>query len=121
MSATGTITISGSIEDLPGGSKTIGPITIDLTAASGVTTDLVLASGDNTITLPTAVVPTGCIIVFDSTSTTTKKLKGVAGDTGITVKKTGVCVMTFDASPPTNFIINASAADTGKVTSVIFF
>lgn len=121
MSATGTVTISGTIVGLPGGSKTIGPLDITLTAASGNTQDLVLASGANTITLPTAVTPTGCIIVFAAASTCTKTLKGVTGDTGVALKKTGVNLLTFDASPPASFVITAGAADTGNVTSIIFF
>lgn len=119
MAATGTVSISGSVTGLSTGSKTIGPLTITSSAAVGQQTDVTLASGDNTITVPST--STAAIIVFDATSTTTKKIKGAGGDTGITVTKTGKFVLHFDtAAVPASFIINSSVADTGKTTSVLF-
>lgn len=118
MPATGSVSISGSVTGLPTGSKTVGPITISSAAAVGQQTDLVLASGDNTITVPSTA--TAAIVVFASASTTTKKIKGVAGDTGITLAKTGKFVLQFDTTPPASFIINSSVADTGNTTSILF-
>ena len=118
MAATGTITISGSVTTLPGGSKTLGPLTISAAAAVSVETQVVLASGANTITVPTTA--TAAIIVFDSTSTVTKTLKGVTGDTGIAVTKVGVVVLQFHTTPPADFCITAGGADTAKTTTIIF-
>lgn len=119
MAAAASISISGTITDLPGGDKTIGPITVTSAAAVSVETQTVLASGLNTITVPTTA--TGVIVVFDSTSTVTKTIKGVTGDTGVLVLKTGFFMLTFDATPPASFVITASGADTGKTTTIIFF
>lgn len=121
MSATADISISGSIDDLPSGSQTIGPLTIASTAANGSVTNVTLASGDNTIAVPASPACTGCLIVFDPTSTVVKKLKGAGADTGITLAKASVNLLTFDSPAPANIVINASAADTGKVTQILFF
>lgn len=122
MPATGTVTVSGAISGLPSGSRAIGPLTVSPTNASGHVIDVVLASGDNTITVPSTPTTSGCIIQFGASSTTTKKLKGIGADTGITVTKTGFAVLCWDtAAVPGSFVINSSAADTGQVTEITFF
>lgn len=117
MAASGSVSIQGTVNDLPSGSKTLGPITQTSAAAVDASTQLELQSGDNTITIPTAA--EFVIIVFDPTSATTKKLKGNAGDTGIRVDPAGSVLLPLDATHPT-LIINSSATDTGLTTTVIF-
>lgn len=73
-----------------------------------------LASGDNTIEIPaeTAVLT----ILPPLESTVTLKLKGAAGDTGITVTSAGApIILPFQTTPPTSIILNASAALTGTM------
>lgn len=118
MAATGTITIAGSVTGLPAGSKTVGPLTISSAAAVGQQQDIVLASGANTITVPSGA--TAAVIVFASASTSVKTLKGVTGDTGLIVSKVGKVVLQFDTSPIASFVINSSVADTGNTTSILF-
>ncbi|MGZ4518845.1 MAG: hypothetical protein ACXVGB_00305 [Mycobacteriaceae bacterium] len=118
MAATASISISGSITGLPDGDKTVGPVAISSAAAVGDSESIILANGDNTVTPPARA--TGCIIVFDPTSTTTKTLKGVGGDTGVPLKKTGANLLTFELAHGA-FIINSSAADTGLYTTITFF
>lgn len=120
--ATAEVTISGTVASALTGALDVGPINIVSTNASVQRQQLVLANGDNTITLPTTVTPTGVIIHFAAASTTNKTLKGVGGDTGIRLSKTGPTLLTFDsASLPASIIVNSSAADTGNVTEILFF
>lgn len=117
--AKATIQLRGFFEDLISGSKSISPADLVHTTPPLAETQLVLASGDNTITVPSTAV--GCIILFDPTSTAIKKLKGAGGDTGIIVSRQLWIVLTFDTTPIANFIINSSVVDTGKTTTVVFF
>ena len=118
--ATGTFSVTGVVNGLPFGSQSIGALTVSSTAAAGVSTDLVLASGDNTITIPAAINVTAALIVFGAGSGTVKKLKGVGGDTGITLNPTSFNLITFVNPAPANFVINSSAVDTG-ITTYIYF
>lgn len=118
MAASSSISISGTVEDLPGGSKTIGPITATSAAAVGDTTTLVLQSGANTITIPA--LATIAIVVFDSTSAVAKTIKGVTGDTGILCDPAGWMAFTFTAGLAANFVITAGATDTGLYTTIMF-
>jgi hypothetical protein len=118
MAVSATVQLRGYISSLPGGSRAIAPTDYTNTAAPVAVTQVTLASGDNTITVPAG--SRGVIIIFASGSTTTKKLKGVGGDTGVTLDKTGYNFIRFETSPPANFIINSSVADTSNITEIIF-
>lgn len=118
MAATGSVSVTGTVDGLPQGSVTVGPLTISNAAASGTVTQLTLASGTNTITVPA--LATSIIIVFDSTSAVTKTLKGVAGDTGILLKPGGVNLLNVSAAGVASFVITAGAADTGLLTTIMF-
>jgi hypothetical protein len=126
MAVAETVTIYGTVTGLQSGGKQVGPYAVpspanptDLT--SGQTTTLTLANGDNTITIPSTNC-TAAIISFAPTSLTTKKLKNVAGDSGITVNPVGVCMLSFPGGGTTaaSFIINSSAVDTGLATEILF-
>lgn len=119
MPARSQIDLRGLFESLPSGSRSIAPTSLVNSDAPYGVTQITLASGDNTITIPTKA--TGCIIAFDPTSTTVKTLKGVGGDTGVVLAKAKWNVITFDSTPPANFIINSGAADTSKLTEIMFF
>lgn len=126
MAVAVNVTIYGLVSGLQSGQKIVGPYTVTINGTpsdltSGQTTSLVLANGDNTITIPS----TSCsaaIISFSSGSVTTKKLKGVGGDTGITLNGTGVNVISFPGGGATaaSFIINSSALDTNQATEILF-
>ena len=121
MAVNSSIVVSGSVSGLQLGGKTIGPITITGTntdIAGGESLVLVLASGDNTITIPSTTC-TAAVVDFPPTSAVVKKLKGVGGDTGLVVSKNGTLVLQFDSPAPTSFILNAASADTGT-TSILF-
>ncbi len=125
MAATSVVKISGYVtDDLQTGSRAINvPDYTNLVAPGAYSVTVELGSGDNTIAPPnisTSSVARGVIIIFDPTSTTTKKLKGNAGDTGVILRKNGMNFLSFDDAPPAGFIINSSAADTDKATQIIF-
>lgn len=119
MAASASVAITGEVTDLPSGSKAIGPITQTSSAAVGDQTVVELASGFNQITVPADA--SGVIITFDSTSTVTKTLKGVTGDTGILLDPNGTSYLTFDTTPPASFGITTSAEDTGLFTTFLFY
>jgi len=119
MATRSLIQLRGFIESLPGGSKNIVPADIQNTTPPEAETQLILASGANTVVIPA--LARGAVIVFDSTSTVTKTLKGVTGDTGILIRKDSWHVLGFDSPAPADFVITASAADTGKYTRIVWF
>lgn len=119
MAISSLISLRGYISGLLVGSRGIAPTDITNTAGPSSVVQVVLASGTNTILIPSNAY--GAIIVFDPTSTTVKTLKGSAGDAGIVLAKNKWNVITFDSTPPANFVIIASGADTGKTTEITFF
>jgi hypothetical protein len=78
-------------------------------ASPGEHLPIALASGDNTITVPTGA--RGVLIVPGATSTVVKKIKGVGGDTGVTIAP---AYATYIALPTgaANFILNAASIET---------
>lgn len=122
MAATASIQITGTISSTPAGGRTIGPITLSSSTASGVVTQTVLGSGANTITVPSDIATSGCVIQLPSTNTALTTLKGVSGDTGIAIGKTGALVLSWDsANAPSSFVLSSASAQTGKVTEIIWF
>lgn len=124
MAAQASLTIQGSVTGVATGSKTLGPVTITqgtpTDANAAPITSVILASGDNTITIPSTTC-VAAVIQFASGSTTTKKLKGHADDVGIIVTKNGPVLLSFAASgAPASFIINSSALDTANTTTVFW-
>ena len=122
MAATAAITIQGTIIGTATGARQIGPITLSSATANGMVQQVVLASGTNTITVPTTPAPSGCIISLPSTNTAVTTLKGVAGDTGIAIGKTTTTVINWDSTAvPASFVLNSAALQTGLITEIIFF
>jgi len=122
MAATASVNISGTITNLPTGGKTIGTITATSAAANGVTTQVVLQAGANTITVPTTPAPTGCVIQLPSTNTSVTTLKGITGDTGIAIGKTTFHMICFDPTAlPASFVLTSVSTQTGLVTEITFF
>lgn len=121
MAATASVLIRGEVSS-PNSSKVIGPITITSVAANEVVFALALANGDNVITIPSLPAPKGCVISLPSDNDQVVTLKGVGGDTGIAIGKTGTVVLAFDPlALPASFILNSAAAQVGKITEISFF
>ena len=74
---------------------------------------LTLASGANTITLPTGGSSVkGATIILPSGNTQTLTLKGVTGDTGVALHKTDPTSISFDTTV-TSFVLTAGGTITG--------
>lgn len=83
------------------------------TASPGSIELRTLASGANTITLPTGgSTVTGCTIVPPSSNTTSITLKGVSGDTGFRIHNTDPTTVTFHTTV-TDFVLTTGGAITG--------
>lgn len=122
MAAVATISITGQIYGTPTGSKTIGPYALTSAAANGTVQTIVLQAGANTITLPVTPAPTGCVITLPATNTSVTTLKGVTGDAGIAIGKTGTIVLTWDPTAlPTSFVLTSVSTQTALATEIAFF
>jgi len=122
MAAQASVTISGQITGTPVGSQTIGPLTATSAAACGQIQELVLQSGANTITVPSTPAPTGVVIQLPSTNTAVTTLKGVTGDTGVALGKTGFFMLCFDPTAvPASFVLTSASTQTGLFTYIQFF
>jgi hypothetical protein len=122
MAAQASVSITGTITGTPVGNQVIGPLTAVSAAACGQVQELVLQSGANTITVPATPAPNGCIIQLPSTNTAVTTLKGVTGDTGIAIGKTGFMMLCFDPTAvPASFVLNSASTQTGLYTYISFF
>ena len=119
MATRSVMQFKGFFEDLPSGDRNIAPISIQNNIPPDSAISLILANGDNIISIPALAV--GALILFNPASVSTKKLKGVGGDTGLIITKNSSFVLVFDIPPAASFIINTSAADVAIYTSIIFF
>jgi hypothetical protein len=115
----GAINVVGTLSGLPQGSVNVAlPPIIPSSSNLYAETTVVLASGANTVTVPTWAV--GCIITPPTSNTVALTLKGVTGDTGILIGLNAPLMLSFPATPPTSFVITAASITTGD-TSVAFF
>lgn len=122
MAATATVTLNGSITGLPTGAVSIGTLTASSANSNGGVQQVVLGSGNNTFIIPTAPAPSGVIVQLPATNTSVVTFKGVTGDTGIAIGKTGWFVIPFDPTAvPNSFVLSSVSAQTGKYTYVTYF
>lgn len=113
----GVLSISGiQSGQAEGGLRNIGTFSISM-GTVGQTTETTLASGANTITVPTGSV--GVVIVPDADNTTALTLKGVSGDTGISISPSDPTLLTFGTAPASIVVTAASLLTT--TTAFIFF
>ena len=110
---TAAVSVTGEASDLPFGDKTVGPVTMVADPCVSSELQITFPAGNTTITKPTGA--TICVIVFPSTSTANKSIRGVGGDTGINVGPTGFVAFPLHSSV-TSFVVNSSAADTDRST-----
>lgn len=88
-------------------------INIDIPTPINAISKIALASGLNTITIPTGT--TLIIVQLPVGNTQTVTLKGVTGDTGILLNKTGVAAFQPDSSD-TTFVLTAGGAISALTT-----
>jgi len=103
----GTLTLSGLAAGLLTGEKVIGPLTDTGTAVVGQIQDLTLASGDNTLTVPTGA--THIAIQLPATNSLTLKIRTNlnSSDGGMPIGPTGFVKLPLP-SGTTSVIVNAN-------------
>jgi len=110
ITATRTITLvySGGVvgtEVISAASNTASPGQIQIFTFTG--------AGNNTVTVPTGgTTPTAATIVPPAGNTQALILKGVNGDTGVTIHKTDPTTIALDSSV-VNFVLNVAGTVTG--------
>ena len=102
-----SVTITGDGESLSY-SLPAGNIT-NAAAPMGGPIPTALTSGDNTITVPSGAVEV--LIVPPAASVVVKKLKGIGGDTGVTISPSQPMMLSLPAGA-TTFILNAGSTET---------
>lgn len=107
MAVAGTLSLTGTLSGHPEGSRVVA---LSWSITAGLSTVQVgLASGANTITVPTGA--TLVILVPPTTNTETVTLKGVTGDTGRQISKTRPTVLAWETG--TDFFLLTSGAIAG--------
>ena len=115
----GTVTIGGFLSGLPFGQINLGPISLAANAGNNLAvTDITLASGANTIAVPSFAV--GMVILPNVGNAIAMTLKGITGDTGTPLAPALPSLISFPASPPANIVLTAASLF-GTITSIVFF
>jgi hypothetical protein len=115
----GNVNITGTLSALPQGTLTLTPPPIVSTPSNlAASTNIILASGANTITVPTWA--SGAIIVQNPANLVAVTLKGITGDTGIGLSLTESTCIAFAAPPPASFVLTAGAPGVQETTIVFF-
>lgn len=116
----GVFTLTGTTGTVGTGQSNLQPTTIAGTLAVGEVLSLALASGDNTITVPTGAVgitivpPNGNAIVIKYRTSLNSGDGGLPVNTGA-----GFCTQQFPSTAPTTVILNA-ASSISAITQVWF-
>ena len=113
----GTVTVEGLSASEPAGQRTLGPLSIPGTVIVGETLSLALASGDNTITVPTGSI--GVVIVPPTAGTAALKYRtsSNATDGGLPISPSFPSIHVFAAPAPTSIIINAASGQSSFLTA----
>lgn len=113
----GSVTIAGLLTGTTAGTQYPGPYTLTPNAAGNyAVTETTLASGANTITVPTWAAL--CIIAPPITNAVALTLKGVTGDTGILIDLTSPSLLNFPSTPPASFVVTAASLTTAPTTFI---
>jgi hypothetical protein len=113
----GSVTIQGLLTGTTSGTQYVGPFVLVPNAAGNyATTEVTLASGANTITVPSWAA--FAIIIPPTANAVALTLKGVTGDTGILIDLTSPSLLNFPATPPASFVITAASLTTAPTTIV---
>lgn len=114
----GSVKISGTISTVPPGSvdvsATLTPSTADLVQNINV----ILASGANTIPVPSWA--TAVLIEPSPSNAVALILKGVTGDTGNPISKVAPTLISFPSTPPGQIVITAASLQVTSTTFTFF-
>lgn len=115
MAATGTITIAATVSGLPTGAKSFSFAYGPIVGAVGEILDVPLATGNNTVTVPTGA--TWMLIAPPSGNTVQITLKGSSTDAGFALDLTRATLLPLPAST-LSVILNASGTVTPELSFV---
>jgi len=120
MASTGSVQVTANITDVGFGNRIWNAIG-QVFAGINDTQSIILQNGFNVIGSPAggfAVGASYCLIVFPPSSTTTKTLKGVTGDTGIILGTNGFVLLSVNGTVTTGtaFGITTNGNDTLPTT-----
>lgn len=114
----GSITLSGTISTVPPGSAEIS-VTLTPSPSNLIEIlNLILASGANTIAVPTWA--NYCLIEPSPGNTEGLTLKGVTGDTGVAISPVNPTLLSFPATTPADIVITAAGLLTTQTTITFF-
>ena len=105
--ANGSFTITGLSATEPAGERKFGPISIMGGAVIGETLETVLASGENTVTVPTGA--TAVLIVPPESGSAELKLKSKSSDTGIVISESNPTLWSFKLGITSFIVVSGSA------------
>lgn len=114
----GSVTISGTISTVPPGSAEIDATLTPTPSNLIEILNLVLASGANTIAVPTWA--TSVLIEPSSANVEGLTLKGVTGDTGIAISPTQPTLLSFPVTTPANIVLTAAGLFITQTTITFF-
>lgn len=115
MAASSNVTINVKLGgDITNGTDGEDFAVVENQTAPSAITLLSLASGANTITVPSSsgITVKGALLIPPAGNTQTLTLKGVSGDTGVALSKTEPTFISFD-TPPATFVITAGGTIAG--------
>ncbi len=121
MSA-GSFTLSGLSAGLPTGENALGPITFVGTNTIGSSYPTALASGDNTITVPSGSTAVAIIPPPGNAVAIKVRTSADSSDAGVSINPgAGFFVLCFPSSAPASVILNAASAIAAPAfTSLVF-
>lgn len=112
MAAIATITLTCPVTGLPGGTENINPPVLTVTPALGVVSSYILASGDNTVTVPTGAKK--ILILPPVGNTVVILLKKTGADTGLPLDLVDWSFLSVGTM--TTFVLNAASLMSSAVT-----
>lgn len=120
MSSTLAYSVKGYINYMAAGKLYIDTPLFEYATAIASKTVVVLAAGNNVITIPTGA--RGFIITFPN-SIGNKFFKEIVGGTGLQIASAGQAgtLILLIGGATTQFVLNSSVADTGVQTTIQFF
>lgn len=105
----GTMTLTGLASGLLSGSKDIGPYTMSGEAEIGQITDVTLATGDNTFTVPSGAVAVAIFVPSTNTAELKVRTNLNSGDAGLPVNPSGPWAAWPLYTGTTSVIVNAAS------------
>lgn len=112
----GTFTVTGLSASEPVGQRQFGPLTIVGTQVIGVTLEMPLAMGDNTVAVPTASVAVLIVAPINGAAALTLRTSANQADAGLPINGVGLPTVFAFQTTPTTLTINSTASQPSPIT-----